>query len=140
MYLEESIPCSARRSINLISNSITVFSCVAWILFFFFFPFSQCLSLVWNVPFSLSEERYTERGREIGSLWTIFFFVFFFLFFGGKTEAYRERLSMKSCNTGIIDAMECRSDESIVVFVLWAKDKWQISKCLVSCEQLTSST
>ena len=140
MYLEESIPCSARRSINLISNSITVFSCVAWILLFFSFcPFSQCLSLVWNVPFSLSEERYIERRREIGSLWTILFFVFFF-FFGGKTEAYRESVSMKSCNTGIIDVMECRSDESIVVFVLWAKDKWQISKNLVSCEQLTSST
>lgn len=87
LYFEESIPCSARRSINLISNSITIFSFVAWILFFFL-SFSQCLSLVWNVPFGLSEERYTERGREIGSLWIFFFF-------GGKTEAYRESLSMK---------------------------------------------
>ena len=62
-------------------------------------------------------EVYRERKRD-WKLVNNFFLCFFLFFFGGKTEAYRERLSMKRCNTGIIDAMECRSDESIVVFVL----------------------
>ena len=135
LYLEESIPCSARRSINLISNSITVFSCCVNPFFFFFYFFSMSFSSLERTFQFVRREVYRERKRD-WKLVNNFFLCFFLFFFGGKTEAYRERLSMKSCNTGIIDAMECRSDESIVVFVLWAKDKWQISKCL--CELWTT--
>lgn len=132
-YFEESIPCSARRSINLISNSITIFSFVAWILFFF-------LSFFFSMSFSSLERtfRFVRRGvyRERKRDWKL---VNNFFFLEVKLKLTERVWAWKSCNSGIIDVMVCRSDESIIVFVLWAKDKWQISKCLVSCEQLTSS-